>query len=68
MPIMLQQGLEPMSKQLILILRASLVLGRIPINWRHRYKGSIYTKTREIFDPGEVPKTYQFNVIYTQNS
>jgi len=35
MAIMLQQGFELLSSKLLLLLRASLALGYIPISWRH---------------------------------
>jgi hypothetical protein len=35
MPIMLQQGFELLGCKLLMLLRASLALGYIPMNWRH---------------------------------
>jgi hypothetical protein len=35
MPIMLQQGFELLANKLLLLLRASLDLGYIPMSWRH---------------------------------
>jgi len=35
MAIMLQQGFELLASKLLLLLRASLALGYIPISWRH---------------------------------
>jgi hypothetical protein len=35
MPIMLQQGLELLAGKLLLLLIVSLVLGYIPMSWRH---------------------------------
>jgi hypothetical protein len=35
MPIMLQQGLELLAGKLLMLLRASLALGYIPMSWRH---------------------------------
>jgi hypothetical protein len=35
MPIMLQQGFELLGCKLLMLLRTSLVLGYIPMNWRH---------------------------------
>jgi hypothetical protein len=35
MPIMLQQGFELLVEQLMMLLRASLALGYIPMSWRH---------------------------------
>jgi hypothetical protein len=42
MPIMLQQGFEPLAGKLLMLLRASLALGYIPMSWRH---------TRVVFVP-----------------
>jgi hypothetical protein len=35
MPIMLQQGFELLGGKLIMLLRATLALGHIPMSWRH---------------------------------
>ena len=35
MPIMLQQGFELLGGKLLMLLRASLALGYIPMSWRH---------------------------------
>jgi hypothetical protein len=35
MPIMLQQGFELLASKLLMLLRASLALGYIPMSWRH---------------------------------
>ena len=35
MPIMLQQGFELLAGKLLMLLRASLALGYIPMSWRH---------------------------------
>ena len=35
MPIMLQQGYEQLAVKLLMLLRASLSLGYIPVSWRH---------------------------------
>jgi hypothetical protein len=35
MPIMLQQGFELLVGKLLMLLRASLALGYIPMSWRH---------------------------------
>jgi hypothetical protein len=35
MPIMLQQGFELLAGKLVMLLRASLPLGYIPMSWRH---------------------------------
>ena len=35
MPIMLQQGFELLAGKLLMLLRAILVLGYIPMSWRH---------------------------------
>jgi len=35
MPIMLQQGFELLAGKLLMLLRASLALGYIPVSWRH---------------------------------
>jgi len=42
MPIMLQQGFELLAGKLLMLLRASLALGYIPMSWRH---------TRVVFIP-----------------
>ena len=42
MPIMLQQGFELLGGKLLMLLRASLALGYIPMSWRH---------TRVVFIP-----------------
>ena len=42
MPIMLQQGFELLAGKLLMLLRASLALGYIPVSWRH---------TRVVFIP-----------------
>jgi hypothetical protein len=42
MPIMLQQGFELLVGKLLMLLRASLALGYIPMSWRH---------TRVVFIP-----------------
>ena len=42
MPIMLQQGFERLAGKLLMLLRASLALGYIPVSWRH---------TRVVFIP-----------------
>jgi hypothetical protein len=42
MPIMLQQGFELLARKLLVLLRASLALGYIPMSWRH---------TRVVFIP-----------------
>jgi hypothetical protein len=35
MPIMLQKGFELLAGKLVILLRASLALGYIPVSWRH---------------------------------
>ena len=35
MPIMLQQGFELLAEKCLMLLRASLALGYIPMSWRH---------------------------------
>jgi hypothetical protein len=35
MPIMLQQGFELLARRLLMLLRASLALGYIPMSWKH---------------------------------
>jgi hypothetical protein len=35
MPIMLKQGFELLGGKLMMLLRASMALGHIPISWRH---------------------------------
>jgi len=35
LPIMLQQGFELLASKLLLLLRANLALGYIPMSWRH---------------------------------
>jgi hypothetical protein len=35
MPIMLQQGIELLAGKLLMLLRASLALGYIPMSWKH---------------------------------
>ena len=42
MPIMLQQGFELLGRKLLMLLRASLASGYIPMSWRH---------TRVVFMP-----------------
>ena len=42
MPIMLQQGFKLLAGKLLMLLRASLALGYIPVSWRH---------TRVVFIP-----------------
>jgi hypothetical protein len=42
MPIMLQQGFELLGGKLMMLLRASLALGYIPMSWE-AYQGGIYT-------------------------
>ena len=42
MPIMLQQGFEMLAGKLLMLLRASLAVGYMPISWRH---------TRVVFIP-----------------
>jgi hypothetical protein len=45
MPIMQQQGFELLAGKLLMLLRASLALGYIPMSWRH---------TRVVFIPKPV--------------
>jgi hypothetical protein len=35
MPIMLQQGFELLAGKLLMLLRASLAFGNVPMSWRH---------------------------------
>jgi len=55
MPIMLQQGFEMLAGKLLMLLRASLALGYIPMSWRH---------TRVVFIPKpEAPKFQRVKAV-----
>jgi hypothetical protein len=65
MPIMLQQGFEMFGGKLMMLLRASLALGHIPISWRH---------VRVVFIPkpgkllSQAKSLRPLSLIYTQNT
>ena len=59
---LLQQGFELLSVKLLMLRRAGLELGYIPLSWMH---------TRMVFKPKPgtpLTQAYQSHVFYTQNT